>query len=211
MYNDQELNDLANYAKEKLNINNESDPYAEFRDEIDEIEQESNVKSAKEEDKDEGYVVPKNVPDDDYMREELNNREYIRNEMNDSEYKYEEEIMNEATVVNDNPQIFPGGPTKSQIDSWKNKYQGAGVYVVDVCEKLFVFRTLNRFEYKQIIRQAQLDAAQREEVICETTVLFPEEYTWKDMAKKDAGIPSTLSQIIMQKSGFTEEYLIERL
>ncbi len=31
------------------------------------------------------------------------------------------------------------------------------------------------------------------------------------MAKKDAGIPSTLSQIIMQKSGFTEEYLIERL
>lgn len=205
MYNDKELNDLANYAKDKLNINNESDPYAEFRDEIDEIEKEASDKrdNVKEEER---YTVPKHTMDS-YDNEDI----HIRNEMTYDEYQYEEEVMNEAVVENDDPQIFPGGPTKSQIDSWKNKYQNSSVYVVDVCENFFVFRTLNRFEYKQIIRQAQLDAAQREEVICETTVLHPEGYTWKEMAKKDAGIPSTLSQIIMQKSGFTEEYLIERL
>lgn len=206
MYSQDELNELAEYAKDKLNI---EDPYAEFRDEIEEISNESYEQEENKNDE-ESYVVPRHTPNNDYYQNEYDSVN-IRNSMNQEEYDYENSLMEESKVTNDDPILFPGGPTKSQVDSWKNKYKGAGVYIVDVCDNLFVIRTLNRFEYKQIIRQPQLDASQREEVICETTVLFPENYTWKEMAKKDAGIPSTLSQIIMQKSGFTDEYLIERL
>lgn len=105
--------------------------------------------------------------------------------------------------------LFPGGPGKSQIQAWKKEWEGYDLYVTEVLNETFVFRTLNRFEYKQLISLQKIDALQREEIICQTVTLWPDSYTWKEMATSKAGVPSTYSDIIMEKSGFTKDYAIQ--
>lgn len=107
--------------------------------------------------------------------------------------------------------LFPDGPTKTQVDSWKKQWVGYDIYAVEVVDQYFVFRTLNRFEYKQLVALPNIDPLQREEIICETVTLWPRKYKWDSMATQKAGIPSTFAQIIMDKSGFTKEYSIQVL
>lgn len=105
--------------------------------------------------------------------------------------------------------LFPGGPGKTQIQAWKKEWDGYDIYVTEVLNDTFIFRTLNRFEYKQLITYQNLDALQREETICKTVTLWPLNYDWQEMATTKAGIPSTYADIIMEKSGFTKDYAIQ--
>ena len=107
--------------------------------------------------------------------------------------------------------IFEGGPGISQVDIWKKQYSKEKVMHTQILDRHFVFRTLNRYEYKQIVAIENMDALYREEVICRTCVLWPYNYDFKQMAQEDSGYPSTLAQIIMENSGFTKEYGIEVL
>lgn len=125
-----------------------------------------------------------------------------------SEYQGEEDlpVLNKFDEL-----LFPGGPSKNEIDIWKKDWQGYEIYITEILNQTFIFRTLNRFEYKQLISLTNVDALQREEVICQTVTLWPQEYTWKEMATTLAGIPSTYAEIIMEKSGFTKDYAIQVL
>lgn len=107
--------------------------------------------------------------------------------------------------------LFPGGPTKLQVDTWKKDWNECDIYVTEILNKPFVFRTLNRYEYKQLVVLQDVDALQREEIICQTATLWPEVYTWKEMATTLAGLPSTYAEIIMEKSGFTKDYAVQVL
>lgn len=123
--------------------------------------------------------------------------------------KYTEEEV--PTLNQYDELLFPGGPGKLQIDTWKKDWQGYDVYITEILNQTFIFRTINRFEYKQLITLQNVDALQREEVICQTVTLWPENYTWKEMATTLAGVPSTYAEIIMEKSGFTKDYAIQVL
>lgn len=133
-------------------------------------------------------------------------------------YPYEDtHIQHEPTTeeeyyldLDDTP-IFEDGPGISQIDIWKKEYSKEKIFHTLILDKHFVFRTLNRFEYKQIVALENIDALYREELICQTCVLWPFNYNFKKMAAEDSGYPSTLAQIIMENSGFTKEYGIEVL
>lgn len=114
-------------------------------------------------------------------------------------------------VDNNDTPVFEGGPGLSQVDIWKKQFSKESVFHVKILEKHFIFRTLNRFEYKQIVAIENVDALYREEMICRTCVLFPYNYDFKTMATEDSGYPSTLAEIIMENSGFTKEYGIEVL
>lgn len=169
------LNDLTNAAKLKLQAQKnqnapqpQEDVYAEFREE-------------------ENYPALQEAP------------------INTSDL-YEENPISE-----DDFQIYEKGPYMSQIEIWKKQYGEGHVLHTQIIEKHFVFRTLNRFEYKQIVAMQNVDALMREEIICSTCVLHPRNYDFKTMASKEAGYPSTLSKIIMENSGFTAEYGIEIL
>lgn len=107
--------------------------------------------------------------------------------------------------------IFAGGPSVTQLKLWKKQFAGYDIYVTEILDETFVFRTLNRFEYKQLILLENIDAMQREEIICNTVTLWPQGYSWGEMAKVKAGIPSTYSDIIMEKSGFTKDYAIRMI
>lgn len=122
-----------------------------------------------------------------------------------------EDVFEENPINENDFQIYDNGPYISQIEIWKKQYGEGHVLHTQVVDKHFVFRTLNRFEYKQIIAMQNVDALMREEIICQTCVLHPRNYNFKSMASSEAGYPSTLSKIIMENSGFTSEYGIEIL
>lgn len=126
-----------------------------------------------------------------------------------SREKFQEEEV--PTLNQYDELLFPGGPGKLQIDTWKKDWEGYDIYITEILNQTFIFRTINRFEYKQLITLQNVDALQREEVICQTVTLWPENYTWKEMATTLAGIPSTYAEIIMEKSGFTKDYAIQVL
>lgn len=122
-----------------------------------------------------------------------------------------EEDFQENPINDEDFQIYENGPYFSQIEIWKKQYGQGHVLHTQIIDKHFIFRTLNRFEYKQIVAMQNVDALMREEIICSTCVLHPRNYDFKSMAANEAGYPSTLSKIIMENSGFTAEYGIEVL
>lgn len=203
MFTEEELKIMTEQAKQKLSngvdeieIDENTDLYAEFRDEDDKVE-------TTQED-----IVIKNKP----TIHDVESEERTRGQRADISYYIEDgEVYANPEILSFDEPLFLGGPTKSQLDSWKKQWEGADIFVTEIQEQYFIFRTLNRFEYKQIVALPNVDALQREEIICETVTLFPYTYKWDSMAKDKAGVPSTLSQIVMEKSGFTNEYSIEVL
>lgn len=125
--------------------------------------------------------------------------------------QYQPEAEDYYYIDPDDTPLFEGGPGISQVDIWKKQFQKEKIFHTQILDKHFVFRTLNRFEYKQIVAIENIDALYREEIICHTCVLWPFNYDFKAMAADDSGYPSTLAQIIMENSGFTKEYGIEVL
>lgn len=155
----------------------------------------------------------------DMMNEMENNEEYeeapeiSRNPYipNDYNIQHEPENYEEYYIDEDDEPLFENGPGISQIEIWKKQFTKEKIFHTQILEKHFVFRTLNRYEYKQIVAIDNIDALYREEIICKTCVLWPFNYDFKRMANEDSGYPSTLAQIIMENSGFTKEYGIEVL
>lgn len=191
MFDNRELEAMAREAKNKLmGQKKEEDLYSDFREEESQEQIEEDRPRIKREmtahEEKERLTIFKD-PSEDIM---------------------EEEEREEVDSI-DGP-IFPNGPRPSDIQVWKKEYPDYKIYVTQIEDDFFVFRTLNRYEYKQIIA-IDLDQLQREEMICETCVLYPEKYTWREMYLQKAGVPSTLATIIMEKSGFTKEYAIQVL
>lgn len=193
------LNDLMAAAQKKLHEQGQEaevyssdgnvDIYADMRDEMDED------------------LGPANYPDTkiQYSPDGEPNAPEIKHSPED--YEQEPDFYMDT---HDTP-IFEGGPGVSQIDLWKKKFSKESVFHTQILDRHFVFRTLNRFEYKQIVSVENVDALYREEMICRTCVLWPYNYDFKQMAVEDSGYPSTLAEIIMENSGFTKEYGIEVL
>ena len=188
-----QMDDLVNAAKLKLEAqqketmeNSSEDIYASMKTEMNESEYE--------------MPNPEIKREIDYGDEEFN----IQHAPTDN-YEYEYSID-----PNDTP-IFEDGPGISQVEIWKKQFSKEKIFHTQILEKHFVFRTLNRYEYKQIVAIENIDALYREEIICKTCVLWPYNYDFKIMAGEDSGYPSTLAQIIMENSGFTKEYGIEVL
>ena len=131
----------------------------------------------------------------------------------------EYEVINEADVVEKfdsveedyetaskqkgTDQVVEGGPTYDQLEDWKSRYNGE-IYMSDFGEDVFFWRPLRRKEFKDIsrIEGIQGDQFYMDESICRTAVLWPENFAAQKMAFGKAGIPTTLSTLITENSGF---------
>lgn len=100
--------------------------------------------------------------------------------------------------------IFEGGPYLSQVEAWKKQY--GEIYATNIGDNVYIWRTLTRAEYKQIMALPNTNPLIREEMICQLCVLYPENFTYDVMASQGAGIPAVLAQEIMNASGFTDQY-----
>ena len=59
-----------------------------------------------------------------------------------------------------------------------------------------------RKEYKDIAKIPNADQFYKEERICDKSILFPSNYGAMNMSVGKAGIPTLLSELILEKSGF---------
>jgi|GEM_PF-1896521 len=109
--------------------------------------------------------------------------------------RYTEEEWNAPVVRN--------GPTRREVEGWKERY--GHVYFTPFEGEVFVWRTLQRPEYREIIRDTTLTALDREELFTEKCVLYPYDFSLEKIKKSRAGIASLLSEMIMDKSGFVAQ------
>lgn len=96
--------------------------------------------------------------------------------------------------------IIMNGPTREEVEDWKRKHKR--IYYLPFDDGIYIFRALKRPEYKEIIRNVDLSALDREEMFAERCVVFPRDFTIEKANEGDAGVVSVLSDAIMEKSGF---------
>ena len=100
--------------------------------------------------------------------------------------------------------VVHNGPTRREVEGWKDRHEGH-VYFTPFSNEVFVWRTLMRPEYREIIRDTSLTALDREEMFTEKCVLYPYDFSLEKIKKSRAGIASLLSEMIMDKSGFVAQ------
>ena len=112
------------------------------------------------------------------------------------------ESMEEEASFEGDEEVFPGGPKYDQLQQWKSLYNNE-VFITEFGEDVIIFRPIRRREYREIY-EVEGDPSNYyiEEQVCRKSILWPENYAEQKMAFGKAGIPSTLSQIIMERSGF---------
>lgn len=123
--------------------------------------------------------------------------------------EYEDEIKALSDVPPDT-EIWTGGPTAGKMLEWKEQYKN--VYVTSISfDEHIAWRPLKRSEYALISRQVEAAATEllesevamfNEELICRTCVLSPD-YSKTDFDEVLAGIPTLVSQQILERSGFS--------
>lgn len=122
-----------------------------------------------------------------------------------------EETMEEKVPVDTNQEaeekdegetpVFPGGPKANLVEKWKSQYKA--IYLTEFDEDtVFIWRSLSRKEYKDVMKIDNADQFYREERICEKCVLWPQGYSFLSMGSGKAGVPSFIAEQIMDKSGF---------
>ena len=126
----------------------------------------------------------------------------------------DEPVIEESTSIEDledSQEIWDGGPNAGMIKEWK-KIHGE-VYVTSLSfDKHIVWRVLSRLEYKtlvkkmeQLVQAGQLSSAEanmwNEEAIAEICTLYPV-YDKNNTAGIMAGVPSLISQEVLEASGF---------
>lgn len=122
-----------------------------------------------------------------------------------------EEQSKSVEDLDDAQEIWEGGPTAGEIKRWKEVY--GDIYVTSLSfDKHIVWRVLSRLEYKnlvkkmeQLVQAGQLSSAEanmwNEEAIAELCMLYPE-YDRNNTAGVMAGVPSLISQEVLEASGF---------
>lgn len=92
-------------------------------------------------------------------------------------------------------------PAQSQIDAWKQQFGEVFLIAFDE-DEMYVWRPINRLEYKQMIQTVQNEAAFQEGIV-QKCVLWPDiGPEWLSAGK--AGTIPTLHAVIMEGSNFLE-------
>ena len=124
----------------------------------------------------------------------------------------QEKIQQEQETMKENRQgeaVFPDGPPQNAIENWKQEF--GDIYMTEFDSDTFIWRALSRMEYKEIMNGEQLGEWESEEKVVSMCTLWPENYTSEDMTRGKAGIPSTLFDQIMAKSGFVAQGTARKL
>lgn len=132
------------------------------------------------------------------MEEQVVEEEIIEDDMGDEGFG----VDPQSFYDNDGDEVlFPEGPKMTKVEEWKSRF--GAVYLTEFDEEVFLWRTLTRKEYKDVMKVQQADTYYKEERICDRCILWPEEYNFVKMTHGKAGVPSLISEQIMDKSGFT--------
>lgn len=100
---------------------------------------------------------------------------------------------------------YENGPDEAILEAWKATYGKFFVSSILGEEDMYVWRTLNRTEYKQLVNSGVVKIQSAyEEAIVRKCVLWPQ-VTVEAIASSDAGTIPTLAKQILFKSGFVSD------
>lgn len=145
------------------------------------------------------------------MAKEVNVDEVIEITAEPVEVSQVDDESKSVEDLDDEQEIWEGGPTAGAIKHWKEVY--GDIYVTSLSfDKHIVWRVLSRLEYKslvkkmeQLVQAGQLSSAEanmwNEEAISELCMLYPE-YDKDNTGGIMAGVPSLISQEVLEASGF---------
>jgi hypothetical protein len=92
-------------------------------------------------------------------------------------------------------------PEKDQIDAWKKEHGGV-ILVRYPYGLMFIHRLLSRSEYRELIYTPFPTFEAREDEIVKKTLLWPALDVPACFAGRFQGVPSTLSEYVLDRSGF---------
>ena len=100
---------------------------------------------------------------------------------------------------------YEDAPDEPLLEAWKSTYGKFFVSSVLGEEDIFVWRTLNRTEYKQLLNTGVTkNQSSYEEAIVRKCMLWPK-IGQDDIASSDAGVVPTIAKQILFKSGFVSD------
>lgn len=89
------------------------------------------------------------------------------------------------------------------LSYYKNLYSGHKIIYVRFLDLEFVFRTLTKQEYKNVLYINSMNSQKDlEDAICQAALLYPEDYDFSQGGH--AGIPETVAYEIQDLSGFSD-------
>lgn len=129
----------------------------------------------------------------------------------ESQPELEDDDILTVEDMDDDEELFEGGPIGRQLKAWKSQFGEIYVTSFDF-DTHVVWRTLNRFEYRRLVKTLEQSLASgsitqgeanlnNEEAICELCVLFPT-MSRADNISFPAGMATTIAQEIMEASAF---------
>lgn len=97
-------------------------------------------------------------------------------------------------VITDNEQ--KNEPDLSVIlDNLQRQYRNVHMSIID--GDVYIYRALGRKEYRDIVTDSRFDDLDKEEIVCDSCLLYPENVDWD---KVKAGVPRELMKQIRKKS-----------
>ena len=133
-----------------------------------------------------------------HVSEKCEHIEQINEEVQKEMNKEVEEKLDDMVMQTFNE--MENKPSEAQIQEWKNKYGQIYVTVLDK-DVAVVYRKIKRGEYKALLSR-NLQNIDLENEIFALGVLWPRELT---VLTFDAGVVSTISNMILKMSGFVSE------
>ena len=80
------------------------------------------------------------------------------------------------------------------VEKLSNEYDN--IIYTEIMGEIFIYRPITRYEYKNIM-MADIEDIEKQDLICDTCVLYPDDYDWDDCI---GGIPNELCTEILDKS-----------
>ncbi len=98
-----------------------------------------------------------------------------------------------------------GSPTQYELEEWKDMYGVFYISSIGDDDDLYIWRTLKRLEYKQLIKSGLANDQMRyEESVLTRCSLWPK-LNIEVMAQTKAGVVETLAKQVLYKSGFVSD------
>lgn len=87
------------------------------------------------------------------------------------------------------------------LEKLKGSYKN--LYIFQFENQVFVYHSIGRKDYKNLVLDKSLSEAEKEEMLCKICTLFPVEYNFSDC--EEAGLPTRLAEEIVKNSYLTSD------
>ena len=137
----------------------------------------------------------------------MNNQDSIQDDEIEIEEEIEVSVYDNIAELARELEAYEEAPDEAILEAWKSTYGKFFVSSILGDDTIFIWRTINRTEYKQMINTGVAkNQNSYEDAVVRKCCLWPK-ITGEGLASSDAGVVPTLSKQILYKSGFVSDQM----